>query len=179
MFILIVILINARDHCHITRKYRGSAHGDCNINVKSNYKISVIFYSLKNYESYLIVQELGKFSLKINDIPNGLRKYISFSINNKFIFIDSFQILSSSSDSSVKKLNKYFFKYLSQEFNNNALDLVKQKMFYPFECISYFEKFKEQLPSKERFYSSLTGKKISHKEYEHVLKVWNIFEMKR
>ena len=100
MFILIVILINARDHCHITRKYRGSAHGDFNINVKSNYKISVIFYSLKNYESYLIVQELGKFSLKINDIPNGLRKYISFSINNKFIFIDSFQILSSSSDSS-------------------------------------------------------------------------------
>ena len=52
-------------------------------------------------------------------------------------------------------------------------------MFYPFECISYFEKFKEQLPSKERFYSSLTGKKISDKEYEHVLKVWNIFEMKR
>ena len=39
------------------------------------------------------------------------------------------------------------------------------------------EKFKEQLPSKERFYSSLTltGTKISDKEYEHVLKVWNKF----
>ena len=42
-----------------------------------------------------------------------------------------------------------------------------------------FEKFKEQLPSKEKFYSSLTGKKISNKEYEHVLKVWNKFEMKK
>ena len=40
------------------------------------------------------------------------------------------------------------------------------------------EKFKEQLPSKERFYSSLTGTKISDKEYEHVLKVWNKFKMK-
>ena len=41
-----------------------------------------------------------------------------------------------------------------------------------------FEKFKEELPSKEKFYSSLTDKKISDKEYDHVLKVWNKFEMK-
>ena len=31
--------------------------------------------------------------------------------------------------------------------------------------------FKEQLPSKEKFYSSLTCKKNKDKEYEHVLKV--------
>ena len=41
-----------------------------------------------------------------------------------------------------------------------------------------FEKFKEKLPSKEKFYSSLTGKKISDKEYDPVLNVWNKFEMK-
>ena len=41
-----------------------------------------------------------------------------------------------------------------------------------------FEIFKEQLPSKEKFYSSLTGGIVSDKEYEHVLKVWNKFEMK-
>ena len=39
-------------------------------------------------------------------------------------------------------------------------------------------KFKEQLPGKEKFCSSLTGKKVSDKEYEHVGKVWNKFEMK-
>ena len=44
--------------------------------------------------------------------------------------------------------------------------------------MSDFEKFKEQLPSKKKFYSSLTGKKMSSKEYEHVLKVWNKFETK-
>ena len=44
--------------------------------------------------------------------------------------------------------------------------------------MSNFEKFKKELPSKEKFYSSLTGKKICGKEYEHVLKVWNKFEMK-
>ena len=44
--------------------------------------------------------------------------------------------------------------------------------------MSYFEKFKEQLPSKENLYSSLTGKKSSNEEYEHALKFWNKFEMK-
>ena len=34
--------VKVRDNCYITRKYRGSAHGDCNINVKLNHKISVV-----------------------------------------------------------------------------------------------------------------------------------------
>ena len=50
-------------------------------------------------------------------------------------------------------------QYLSQEFNGKVLDLVEQKGFYPFEYKSDFEKFKEELPSKENVYSSLMGKK--------------------
>ena len=41
-----------------------------------------------------------------------------------------------------------------------------------------FENFKEQLPSKEKFYSSLANKKITDKEYGHVLNVWSKFERK-
>ena len=50
------------------------------------------------------MQELGKLSLKINVIPNGLEISKSFTINNKLSFIDSFQFLSSSLDSLVKNL---------------------------------------------------------------------------
>ena len=85
-------------------------------------------------------------------------KYMSFTINNKLRFIDSFQFLSSSLDSLVKKLNGDDFKYLNQEFDEKKLDLVKQKGFYPYESMFYFEKFKEQLPSKVNFYCSLTTK---------------------
>ena len=35
------------------------------------------------------------------------------------------------------------FQYLSQEFDNDILDLVKQKGFYPYEYMSDFEKFKK------------------------------------
>ena len=70
------------------------------------------------------------------------------------------------------------FKDLSQEFDNNLLDLIKKKGFYPYEYMSDFEKFKEELPSKENFYSTLTEKKVSGKEYKHVLDVWEKTEMK-
>ena len=58
---------------------------------------------------------------------------------------------------------------MSPDFDNNTLDLVKH--------MSDFEKFEEQLPSREKLYSLLTGKKISDKEYEHVLNVSNKFEI--
>ena len=41
--------------------------------------------------------------------------------------------------------------------------------------MSDFKKFKERLPSKEKFYSSLTGEDNSDKEYEHALNIWNKF----
>ena len=57
--------VKARDHCHITGKYRGSPHRDCNFNVKLNHIIHVVFHKLKNYDSHLIMQELGKFNIKL------------------------------------------------------------------------------------------------------------------
>ena len=86
-----------------------------------------------------------------------MEKHISFSINNKLSFIDSFQFLITSLDSLVKNLNKDNYKYYTQEFDNNVLNLVEQKGFYHDEYMSNFGKFKEQLPIKEKCYSSLTG----------------------
>ena len=86
----------------------------------------------------------------MNVIPNGLEKYMRFTVNNKLTFVESFQFLSSSLSSLVKNLNKDDYKSLSQEIDNNVLDLVKQKVFYPYEYMSDFENFKEELPSKEK-----------------------------
>ena len=103
---------------------------------------------------------------------------MSFTINNKLGFIDSFQFLSSSLDDLVKNLGKNDFRYSSQEFDNNVLDIIEQKRFYTHKYMSDFEKFKEELRRKEKFYISLNGRKITNKEYAHVLNVWNKFEMK-
>ena len=88
---------------------------------------------------------------------------MSFSINDKLSFIDSFQFLRSSLDSLVRNANKDDFKFYSQEFDNNISDLAKQKGFYPYEYLSDFKKFKKELRNEEKFYSLLIGKKISRK----------------
>ena len=78
------------------------------------------------------MQELGKFSFKINVIPNGLENYMSFNI------ITSSSLLSSLLDSLVKNLGKDDFKYLSQKFDSKVLDIVRQKGSHPCEYISCF-----------------------------------------
>ena len=91
--------VKVRDHCHITGKCRGFVHRDGNINVKSNHKIPAVFHNLiaqQNYDFHLKKQELGKFNLRLNVIPNELTNYMGFSINNKLTFTDSFKFLSSS-----------------------------------------------------------------------------------
>ena len=69
-------------------KYRGSAHRDCNIQVKWNHIIPFVFRNLKNYISHLIMQELDKLNFKINVIENRLEKYI-LSLISSFLLIAS------------------------------------------------------------------------------------------
>ena len=47
---------------------------------------------------------------------------------------------------------------LSLKFYTKVLDLVKQNEFYAYGYMSEFENFKEEFPSKEKIYSSFTGK---------------------
>ena len=83
------------DHCHITGKYRGSCHWKCNINLKVNKKLVVIFHNLKGYDSHLIFKELSEFNCSVSVIPNGLEKYMIFTLNSNIIFIDSMLFMNS------------------------------------------------------------------------------------
>ena len=75
-------------------------------------------------------------------------------------------------------MNKNDFKYLSQEFDNNILDLVKQKGFYPYEYMNDFEKFQDEMASKEKFYSFLLTEKLMTKNINMFFYVWDKFKMK-
>ena len=143
--------VKVRDYCHITEKYKGSVHRNCNINVKLNQNIPNVFHNLNNYDLHLIMQELAKFNFKINAIPNGLEKYISNNINNKLIFIDSFQFLSFPLDDLVESLGKVDFNYLSQELDSNVLDLVEQKGLYPLSLWVISKSLKKGWQAKKSF----------------------------
>ena len=38
--------VKVRDHCHITGKYKGPENRDCDINLKLNHKIPIVFRNL-------------------------------------------------------------------------------------------------------------------------------------
>ena len=73
------------------------------------------------------MQEIGRSDVKVNVIPNGLERYMAFTINKNLVFIDSIQFMHSSLDSLVKNVSDNDFKYLSEEFSGDLLKLVKQK----------------------------------------------------
>ena len=54
-----------RDHCHVTGKFRGAAHRNCNINFQLTKNIPVMFHNLRGYHSHLIFTEFDKFDVKI------------------------------------------------------------------------------------------------------------------
>ena len=68
------------------------------------------------------MQKLDKLNFQIKFIANA---FMGYNINNKLTFTDSFKFLSFLLNFLVKNLGKDDFKYLSQEFNSDALDLAK------------------------------------------------------
>ena len=187
--------IKVRDHCHITGKYRGSAHQECNLQLRVNpekVKIPVIFHNLRGYDSHFIMQEIGaivkdyeytnkkgeKCQMNINAIPNNMEKYMAFMLGNHLTFIDSFQFMSSSLEKLVSNLPRESLKYTSKRFEDIKLDLMVRKGVYPYDYMDSFKKFEEQLPKKEDFYSILNDENISDEDYQHAKNVWNKFDLK-
>ena len=103
--------------------------GDILLNFKLSKKAPVIFHNLRGYDSHLIIKEISKFDVKVSVIPNGLEKYMAFTINRSLVFIGSMRFMNSSLDSLVKNLSDNDFKYLSEEFNGEFLEPVKHGQF--------------------------------------------------
>ena len=117
---------------------------------------------------------MSKFDCKISVIPNGLEKCMSFSLNN-LVFIDSMLFMNSSLDELVKNLGSEDFKYLSEIYSGEKLELVQKKG----EYFNSFKKFKEsKLPDIDKFFSSLKDCGISEKDYQRALDVWKVLEKK-
>ena len=128
----------------------------------------------------LIMQEMDKFDVKISVISNGLEKCTTFTIKKNLVFINTVQFMNSILYKLVKNLLDNDFKFLSQEFSGDLLELTKQKGMYPYEYMGSFEKLSEdKLPSKGKLFSSLKGECISGRYYLRAIINWNAFKMNR
>ena len=187
-----------RDHCHYTGCYRGAAHNNCNLNYSKPKGVPVFFHNLSGYDSHLFIKSLASSNKKetLECIPNNEEKYITFTKNIivgqytnkkgevkdktfKIVFKDSLKFMSSSLGALVNNLPKDGFKNISKYYTPEEVELIKQKGFYPYEYMNTEEKFNDtELPPREAFYSKLSGRGISEKDYKHAWNVWHTFKMK-
>ena len=187
-----------RDHCHYTGRYRGAAHNKCNLNYSKPKGVPVFFHNLSGYDSHLFIKSLGSPNKKetLECIPNNEEKYITFTKNIivgqytnkkgevkdktfKIVFKDSLKFMSSSLGALVNNLPKDAFINLLKFFTPEQAELIKQKGFYPYEYMDTIEKFNNPKPPLQNaFFSKLTGRGITKKNYKHVLNVWYSFNMK-
>ena len=189
--------IRVRDHCHITGKFRGSAHQDCNLKLQINpekIKIPVFFHNLRGYDSHFIMQQIGDIAKKhgytnkrgeechmnINCIPNNMEKYMAFMLGKHLTFLDSMQFMLFGLNKLVENLPTDKFKYTDEEFHREEeLKLIKRKGVYPYDHMDSFQKFEEtELPTQEQFYNLLNDETISDEDYQHAQNVWKTFNMK-
>ena len=169
----------ARDHCHVTGKFRGAAHNKCNLKLRIPRKLPIISHNLRGYDGHIIFKELNNFDVDTSVIPKGIDKYMSIIVNRQITFIDSLQFYNSSLDTLASNLNDEDFKYLVSEFGIDKLEILKRKDAYPYEWVDSYEKFKHpSLSEKKYFYSSLRdGKRdksnghISDEQYLHLRNV--------
>ena len=174
-----------RDHCHYTGKYRCAAHGKCNFRYKIPEFIPVAFHNLSGYDVHLFIKELSKHfeADEINCIAESKEKYISITINTKekvphptkeiykkvgIRFIDTLRFMQSSLSKLADSMDS--FKILGEYL---PVELMSKKGVYPYEYMDSFNKFDEtELPSIDKFYSSLNLSGITQSEYDYAKKVW-------
>jgi len=71
-----------KDHCHITRKYRGAGHNACNLKLCLKPKttpIPVVFHNLKGYDGHLLMQAMARVQGEISGIPNNREIHLLFA----------------------------------------------------------------------------------------------------
>ena len=194
-----------RDHCHMTGKYRGSAHSSCNLHVNfKDLEIPVFVHNLKGYDSHISICNAHECQskIKIDAIAQNSEQFIKFGFDN-LQFKYSCSLLSSSLDILVG-LNKYKDyddvrsgnvawtdrEYLDNRVDNFKhsitayvkdgvdLDILTYKGVYPHDYMNTWDKFNEpELPSKEHFYSKLYDEHISDDDYDRAKLAWDRFNL--
>ena len=168
-----------KDHCHITGKFRGAAHSDCNKKLRINPKtdeIPVVFHNLKGYDAHHLMQGLSKAKREVKPIANNMEKYITLTAGG-LRFIDSLNFLQASLDSLVRATPKEELK-ITKRISRGS-ELLHKKGIYPYEYMDGWERFEEtRLPDKEKFHSKLNDEHITDEEHEHAQAVWEAFGCK-
>ena len=194
----------ARDYCHYTGKYRGAARSKCNLNYKIVKEIPVLFHNGSVYDYHFIIKYLAReFKVNSECLGENTEKYISFTvpfekvINDKEIkyrirISDSCRFMRDSlsnlvdnaSEFKIKEIDndvlikRFYNTYQLSKNDINKFKLLLRKGVYPYQYMDSWKRANEaELPSKDKFYSTINLEDISDDDYAHTINAWNTFNI--
>ena len=92
------------EHCHLSGKFRGNSCTKCNLKLRKQYLLPIIFHCFSSYDSHLVIHDISKaIRGKISVLAKNSETYLNMKIKVPktkvhLNFIDSFHFLSSSLD---------------------------------------------------------------------------------
>ena len=160
------------DHCHLTGKFRGLAHNNCNLNARKAHTsfVPILFHNFSGYDCHLIFEKLinmaTKKNIKINEndfIAKSSENFISVKIGC-LKFLDSYRFL----DASLDKLSMTLSSFPSLDASGMEDDLFKRKLAYPYEKGKNNESYYKPLKlGREDYFSTL---KQSYPDFEEIIR---------
>ena len=185
-------LVKVRDHSHFTGKYIGAACQKCNLRRRMPTSLKIFVHNCAKYDMHFLIKALSHFQDRIRNIsvlPYNGENFRTLRFNC-FEFIDTLAFLQASLSQLTAdlRLTNHQYSILKQTylvkkkgaFNKERLEMVLEKSFFPYEyCTSYDKMLStKSLPTKEEFYSCLSGKSISDEDHFFAQTVWKEFGCK-
>ena len=182
----------ARDHCHITGRYRGPLCNKCNWRLRLKRRVlPVVFHNFKGYDGHLICkQAIGEMEgWQLSVIPTTKEKYMSLTarvpvghdrkgkkIFFNICFLDSFQFLSSSLATLVGTLDHLPIteRQMKSLYPAVSDSVIRRKGVFPYSYFDSLSRLDETcLPPIEVFKDDLTGAECSLEDYAHAQRAWS------
>ena len=152
---------------------------ECNLQIKNDKSIPVYFFNGMKYDDSILLKSLCDIyedKITLNCIGNSCEsfKMIDFKFKKmkySFKLLDFCNFVKGSlSDLSKNLLDKD--KIITKKHFPNNFNLLKEKVSFPYEWLTKNNIYDKQLPSIDKFYSSLKLDNINKEEYDKTIDIY-------
>ena len=179
------IKIVHHDHCLEKNKIIAYICRECNLQIKNNKTIPMYFFNGMKYDNSIILKSicnLFKNNVTLNVIGNSCESFKMIDFKFKKIkyslkLLDMCNFIKGSLLKLSENLNDKN-KFITKEHFKDNFELLNEKTCFPYEFITKENIYNENLPSIEKFYSSLKLDGVSEKDYNKTLEIYKKLKCK-
>ena len=161
------------DHAFEKNNILGFICRECNLQIKNDKKIPIYFFNGSKYDNTILLKSLCdmyKGEITLNCIGNSCEIFKSILFNFKNMKY-SFKLLDTCNfiKGGLSKLSENLSgkdKIITKKHFPDNFELLKKKVCFPYEWLTKENLLDKELPSIDKFYSSLKLQNISQKQYD-------------